>query len=85
VENGGEGQANDCAEEEYGEEDLMKCELFVQREHLQDEGIHPGAAAASTSPTKCMLRIASAAKRAHNATDGANDRDAETRTSDCPG
>ena len=49
VKNGGEGQANDCAEEEYGEEDLMKCELFVQREHLQDEGIHPRAAAASTS------------------------------------
>ena len=46
VKNGGEGQANHGAEEEYGEEDLVKGELLVQSENLENEGIDPGAAAA---------------------------------------
>jgi hypothetical protein len=52
VKNGGERQADYGAEEEYGEEDLVKGELLVQSKHLEDEGVHPRAAAAVNLRTR---------------------------------
>ncbi len=55
MENGGEGEAKHGTAQEDGKEDLVKRELFVKSEHLQDKGVNPSAVAAVKFKTRANV------------------------------